>query len=91
MTKLEYYLNELDKAVIHNDYEYRKELLTALSYTGYYEYLKVKYYIGFNQIVNCWAKVIRLSNGFYALFFDDNISFDLMANFHNPTRTFYAV
>lgn len=52
--------------------------------------IKIKYYIGFNQVVNCWARVTRLANGFYTLYFDDGISKDLKALFNQNTRTFYA-
>lgn len=50
---------------------------------------KIKFDIGSNEIVNCYARVVNHGDH-YELFFDDGISYDSFAKFDSKRRCFYG-
>ena len=50
--------------------------------------VKIKFDLGYGEIVNCYAKVVK-SGEYYQLYFSDGYSFSLACKFDSKRRVFY--
>lgn len=54
--------------------------------------IKIKFDIGDHEILNTWAdSITKKDNGFYAIVFSDNFSFDNCTEFDNKLKCFRGI